>query len=488
MDNTIRASILGCALAAASFAGAATINGTFTYDGQAVDSVFTDITGGSVLVENHSDDTSVYGLVDVGAGTFTIEDVTVGQSISIFLNIDRSQPANGFSADAHDLYAIGSTTVVGAGDTVDVALELRYIIQFTAPLDSTDSMNGYFNQCPVGAEVTSPTSVMWSAVPRSSSYTVTVRRRACNHDILGQEVVEQTATSLAVTLGTLGEDHLDVSIQCTGSAGTGLCMMPYVSLLDTTVQGYFLHAGNGSGRGTDHADGYMVPAVARVAGVPPTFWSSELTIVNLDDASQEIELVFTPRDDDGWTVYESAEVTLPARSARTWNDVLDEVFTIDGAGSLEVRGSDLVVSTRTSTPADGGGSFGLGVPPLVPSDLLSVGGTTTAFAGGLRDNAGWRTNFGACETSGKTVTFKVTIYDGQMNPLGERGITLGPYENTQINRVVRALTGLNDRAGDIIGVQVLAGTGTIGAYLTVIETTTGDSVYVPIRGQTATGG
>ena len=180
MNITLRASILGCAVIGASIAGAATINGTFTYDGQAVDSVFADITGGSVLVENHSDSTSGYGTVDVGAGTFTIEDVTVGQSISIYLNIDRSQPANGFSADAHDLYAIGSTTVVNAGDTVNVALELRYVLQVTAPIDSTGVMNGYFNQCPVGAEVTSPTTVTWSAVPRASSYTVTLRRRACN--------------------------------------------------------------------------------------------------------------------------------------------------------------------------------------------------------------------------------------------------------------------------------------------------------------------
>ena len=42
--------------------------------------------------------------------------------------------------------------------------------------------------------------------------------------------------------------------------------------------------------------------------------------------------------------------------------------------------------------------------------------------------------------------------------------------------------------GDIIGVEVSSGTGTIGAYLTVIERTTGDSFYVPIRGQMGAGG
>lgn len=489
MYISTKASIFGCVLVVASVSGAATINGTFTYDGLAVDSVFSDVTGTSVLAENPADSTSVYGTVNLAAGTFTIEDVTVGQNISVYLTIDRSQPANGTIPDSDDLYDVAHVSIASSGDTVNAVLELMYVVRFTAPVDSTQTMNGFYYQCQVGAEVASPTTVVWSAVPRAETYKISVRRKTCDHILIDEEIVEQTSTSLALTLETqMGEDHAEVWVECTGTGGEHLCYMPFLGLQDALVQAYPLNAGGGSGRGMDHADAYFIPAVASAAGVPPTFWSSEVVIVNPTDVNQIVDLVFTPRNQDGWTVYERVPFKIGANSARSWGDVLDQLFSRDGAGSLEIRGSGLVVSSRTSTPAAGGGSYGLGVPPLAPEDLLTTGANNRAYAGGLQENADWRTNFGVCEVSGRSVTIKISIYDDSMTALGDRSITLGPYENTQINRVVRALTGMDNREDDIIGVEIKAGTGKIGAYLTVIDNTTGDSTYVPIAPQTPTGG
>ena len=489
MYTTIKASTVGCVLFVASVSGAATISGTFTYDGLAVDSVFSDLTGGTALAENPADSSSVYGVVDLAAGTFTIENVTVGQDISVYLTIDRSQPANGIFPDSGDLYTVEHVAISTAADTVTAQMDLLYVLQFTAPVNSSQVVNGYFSQCPIGAGVESPTTVEWSAVPRATSYTVKVYRKGCNYSIINQEIVEQSSTSLELTLGTHSEDHTDIRIQCTGSGGGDLCYMPWVQYLDNFVQGYFLHAASGEGRGTDHADAYFIPAVARTAGAPPTFWSSELVIVSTNDLQQNVEIVFTPRNMDGWTNYQTVNITFAANSAQSWEDVLDQLFSRDGAGSLEIRGSGLVVSSRTSTPAAGGGSYGLGVPPLAPEDLLTAGAVSEAFAGGLQENEEWRTNFGVCEVSGKSITIQVTVYDNSMTALGDRIITLGPYENKQINRVIRALTGEEDLESDsIIGVEVRAGTGKVGAYLTVIENTTGDSTYVPIAAQTPTGG
>jgi hypothetical protein len=489
MYKTTKASIFGCVLLVASISGAATIEGTFTYDGVAMDSVFSDAIGAKVQAENPADSSTVSGTVNLAAGTFTIQNVTVGQNISIYLTIDRSQPVNDILPDANDLHAITQVAISTAGETVTVEMNLLYVLQFTAPVDSSQPINGYFNQCPVGADVSSPSTVVWSAVPRATSYTVNVFRRGCDYTAINQETIEQSSNSLELTLGTHSEDHTDIRIQCTGSGGGNLCYMPWVLFLDNLVQGYFLHEGGGVGRGTDHADAHFIPAVARASGVPPTFWSSELVILSTSDVHQDVEVIFTPRNKDGWTNYQTANLKVAANSSRRWDDVVGSLFSRDGAGSLEVRGSGLVVSSRTSTPAEGGGSYGLSVPALEPEDLLMVGGVSQAYAGGLREDEEWRTNFGVCEVSGKSITIKVTVYTSHLTSLGEKTINLGPYQNKQINRVIRDLTGENTIESDrIIGVEAIAGAGKVGAYLTVIENTTGDSTYIPIAAQTPTGG
>ena len=154
-----------------------------------------------------------------------------------------------------------------------------------------------------------------------------------------------------------------------------------------------------------------------------------------------------------------------------------------------MRGDSLAISSRTSTPADGGGTYGLGIPPLAAGDLLSYAGNRTAFAGGVKEQPGvWRTNLGLCEVAGKTVQVRVTVYDGNGVSMGSRVVTLGPYENTQINRVVRALTSTNNLDNGIIGVEVTGAPGKAGAFLTIVDDATNDSTYTVIAPQSPTGG
>ena len=100
----------------------------------------------------------------------------------------------------------------------------------------------------------------------------------------------------------------------------------------------------------------------------------------------------------------------------------------------------------------------------------------------------WRTILGLCEVSGKLVQVRVTVYDENGVALGSRVIDLGPYKNTQINRVVRALTSSNRLDSGIIGVEVTGAAGKIGAYLTIIDGATDDSTYTVIAPQSPTGG
>jgi hypothetical protein len=490
MDHRKSLTTLAVVLALCAPAWAATITGSYTYDGVAVASVYGDITGAKVHAYDYDTSGTVFGTVDTAAATFRIENVPVGENVLVQVELDRSQPSDNDGFDGGDLIGLKVVSVSSDSDDIDVAVEMLSVVHFTSPFDSDASMDGTFNSCPAGDATASPATVRWDAVPNVTTYTVYVRRQQCDHSIISQMLTQQSTTEIDVTLGTGSEDHIAIWIECAGNVSTNLCYMPFVAMQDTLVQAYVFHeSGSDTGRGSDHTDGYFVPAVARTSGVGTSYWSTEVTVVNTDAGQQQVEIVYTPRDGDGWTDYETTNVTIGGGAASNWTDVLHELYSTTGAGSLEVRGDNLVVSSRTSTPADGGGTYGLGIPPLAAGDLLSYTGNSSAYAGGVKEVPGeWRTNFGVCEVAGKTVQVKVTVYDEDGVALGDRIITLGPYENTQINRVVRALTSTNTLDNGIVGVEVTGATGKVGAFLTIIDDATNDSTYAVIAPQSPTGG
>ncbi len=489
MDSKKSLAALALVFAVCVPAYAATITGTYSYDGVAVAAVYSDITGGRVLAYG-SGAGNVWGTIDTAAGTFRIEDVPPG-SVTVQLELDRSQPSDDDGSDAGDLIGVAVTSIASALDTVSVSVSMRSVVHFTNPFDSNAPVSASFNTCPSGAAVDSPVTVRWEAVPRATTYDVAVRRQACGNTNIESTTIQQSTTEIAVTLGTAtGEDHVDVWLECTGGAGTNLCSIPFISYQDNSAQSFAIHeSGGDAGRGTDHADGFFIPAVARTSGVGTAYWSSAVTVVNTDTSSQQIDVIFTPQDGDGWTNYQTTNVTIAAGAAAGWTDVLQELFSTTGAGSLEIRGDKLAVSSRTSTPAVGGGTYGVGIPPLATDDLLSLSGNKTAYAGGVKEEPGvWRTNLGLCEVSGKTVQVRVTVYDENGVALGNQVVTLGPYKNIQINRVARALTSSNRLDNGIIGIEVTGAAGKVGAYLTIIDGATDDSSYTVIAPQSPTGG
>jgi hypothetical protein len=181
-------------------------------------------------------------------------------------------------------------------------------------------------------------------------------------------------------------------------------------------------------------------------------------------------------------------VLVNAHSQRSWDDVLAELFATTGAGALELRGADLAVTSRTSTPAPVSGSYGQGIPPLQPDQVLAASGRNTATIGGLEETEAFRTNLGLCEIWGEAVTVQVAILDDVMTELGHSDITLDPYENVQINRVAKTVAGVSSLSGGLARVTVLSGDGRIGAYLSVVDGATGDPTFIAIAPQTPAGG
>jgi hypothetical protein len=245
----------------------------------------------------------------------------------------------------------------------------------------------------------------------------------------------------------------------------------------------------GPARDLHPADAWVIPAVASAAGAAGTYWSTQLVVVNPGDQATTVTVTYTPRGEDGSSVYESTSVSFAPGSTRTWDDPLLELFGHAGVGALELRGPGLAVDSRTWTPAADGGGYGQGIPSLASNELLTLDREPEAMAGGVVEDAAFRTNLGLCEVWGETVTVRIEVLDEAGVVLGSLDQILWPFENLQINRVVTAVTGSD--AGlqrGAIRLRAVSGGGRLGAYLSLVDAVTGDPTYRLVAPRSPTGG
>jgi hypothetical protein len=225
-----------------------------------------------------------------------------------------------------------------------------------------------------------------------------------------------------------------------------------------------------------HLEGY-VPAVAKVRGKFGSFWTSDLWIYHQGATVIHLWLNKPGRDNtDG----ESVVVNLDEPVVFI-QDVLGTLFGTEGSGSLHyIADGPVTVTSRTWTPGEDGGSYGL----TLPGDPIG----TASFAGSgqagtlrvvVNQRPGFRANFGVVNVSPVPITVLVEIFtaNGEAAP-GDSSFTLElePFGMTQENDILKRLTA-GEREGLIIRAGVTSVEGAIFTYLTDVDNTTNDSSY-----------
>lgn len=476
------------AVASSAFAwsaGAADVTGVLLYDGEPIMSIFPDITEVQIEANPWETGDHLEGVFDPATSSYSISGLeAVRYGISAW--IERTPPANDVG-NAGDLQGYANVEPSDPGETIEQDLEALYQYHVVSPIDSDDDLDGAGHDCTAHPAVSYPITFTIEPVPRATSYTITVLQKICPGGTVDSVTFTSPDPTADVVWGTAGEDFHQLYVTCESATGHSLCAGPTFHYTDGHIWTFVLRNTSGAGRSIHRSDAVVIPAVAGIAGAHGTYWSSAVGVANLGTADREIAVTYTPRDSNGLVDYDTTSVTVPASSQVSWSDVLGELFTATGAGALELRGQDLAVVSRTSTPADGSGSYGQGIPPIQPEDVISLGGTDEAFMGGLVEDDAFRTNLGLCEIWGESVTVRVTVYDGDMTELGHRDVTLRPYENTQINQVANAVGGTTSLSEGIAGVEVLSGSGRLGAYLSVVDNNTGDPTFIVIAPQAPAG-
>jgi hypothetical protein len=218
-----------------------------------------------------------------------------------------------------------------------------------------------------------------------------------------------------------------------------------------------------------HLDGY-IPAVANTKGRFGSFWTSDLWIYHQGATVIHLWLNKPGQDNtDGQSVVINLDepvVFIP--------DVVGTVFGTEGSGSLHyIADGPVTVTSRTWTPGEEGGSYGLTLPGR-PVSAASFAGS--GQAGALRvvvnQRSGFRANFGVVNVTPVAVTVLVEIFtaDGELAP-GDSSFTLD-----QVNDILKRLTA-GSREGLIIRAGVTSEEGAIFSYLTDVDNTTNDSSY-----------
>ena len=225
-----------------------------------------------------------------------------------------------------------------------------------------------------------------------------------------------------------------------------------------------------------HLEGY-VPAVAHGGGNFGSFWTTDVWIYQ--QGATVIHLWLNPPGQDN-TDGDSVVVTLD-ESVIFLPDVVASVFGTEGSGSLHyLADGPVTVTSRTWTPGQEGGSYGLSLPgrPITSASIPGTGQAGTQRVVVNKD-ADFRANYGVVNVTTVPVSVLVEIFTADGDPApGDTSFTvdLEPFGMTQINNILKRVTG-GDQDGLIIRAGVTSVAGAILSYLTDINNTTNDSSY-----------
>jgi hypothetical protein len=227
--------------------------------------------------------------------------------------------------------------------------------------------------------------------------------------------------------------------------------------------------------GTGHSK-WVVPGVAGLTAGSGN-WRTDVRIFNAGKEPVDLTLAFYSRN--GGTA-PSRTTTLAAGEVRQLDSVLSSFFGVSqDSGALHVSTAApalLIVTARTYNET-GQGAYGQFIPAATPEDAVSAGSRPLQILQ-VEESAGYRSNVGFAEVSGKAVTLEVSVFRPDHTDPVLLEVKLGPNEFRQIDSLLSTL-GLDETFNARISVRAVDGEGRATAYLSLIDMKSGDPTYVP---------
>jgi hypothetical protein len=250
--------------------------------------------------------------------------------------------------------------------------------------------------------------------------------------------------------------------------------------------------------GYSRAESMIFPVAGALRGANDTFFRTDVAIINTSSSAPATgTLRYVSREGQAF----ERDVDIPAKESLILDDVTGSFFGVTGDTVgyilwIPSMGEVAMTSRNYTTAAGQNATFGSAVPALALSQGLALGdlrrmaGLEDAAFGTIQDArpASFRTNFGLVETSGNTVTVRVTMrYDvggalAQTRRSAFLEYSLAPNQFLQVNNISHAILGegREEELGDLRNVEVdfevVEGSGTIQVFVSSIDNGTGDSL------------
>ncbi|HEY0156352.1 MAG TPA: hypothetical protein VGF28_03585 [Thermoanaerobaculia bacterium] len=225
---------------------------------------------------------------------------------------------------------------------------------------------------------------------------------------------------------------------------------------------------------------YVIPGMAELPNRGNNF-HSDLRVFNGGTADVPVTMTFYPMGRG--TPIQAQPRIIRAGEVLVLDNVLPTAFNAsETGGSIAIQtpvDSSLVVTGRTYTSVENGGSYGQFIPGVTPAEGTGLGEKALQVMQ-LEESGRFRSNVGLAELSGKSATVRLTLHlpDAKFTPSID--VELAPNEFTQL----RPILGLNPGRQTYnarIEVQVVAGEGRVTAYGSVIDNESKDPTYVPAQ-------
>ncbi|HVN76420.1 MAG TPA: S8 family serine peptidase [Thermoanaerobaculaceae bacterium] len=300
--------------------------------------------------------------------------------------------------------------------------------------------------------------VSWTSVAGATSYTVQV-----DTDSGFPNPTSATATSASYSFSSTQASagtfyfRVEAVASCGTSSWSGTASVAYTPQCQSSY-GYT----------------YFLSGIARIPGVAPAFWYSDVSVLNATTSPASLRITFY-----GLSSFPAPFTdTLGGSQQLTFADVLSSLFSVNQDKGMIVVESTVPIQavSRTYSRVTSGptvNTFGQSYVGLPASQALTT--AATGWFPALRSDGAFRTNLEFVNTSAVQTDVLVSFYTAGGAPIGSTTVTVPALRWTQ---VVRALPA--GQAAAFAKVQVVSGGAQILGSASVIDGNSTDPTTIPM--------
>jgi hypothetical protein len=224
---------------------------------------------------------------------------------------------------------------------------------------------------------------------------------------------------------------------------------------------------------------YVVPGIAELNNGAANF-HSDMRIYNGGTQPADVELSYATNDH---ALPTPLQFRINPGDVKALDNILPSQWGISGSGGAVVAttgaDSSLVVTARTFSRRDDGGTFGLFIPGVTSNEAVGSGERALQVVQ-LEQSPSFRSNLGLVEVTGKPVTIEILGHTPDSKVEARVTRDFAPGEFVQLGSIF-AQMGYGNVYNGRVSVSVIGGEGRIAAYGAVVDNRTQDPTYVPAQ-------